>query len=83
MCIERPDFYKVTLRAELGAGAAGKPAFLAKLIEDKNVETLTYIITMEAKFERLAAENPDMIEAKEWASFFFAGMTRSMADPGT
>lgn len=80
--IERQGFYRVILRVEPAGGAGGIPQFMTKFVSGSDLKTTTFVIRMDAFFERLPAENPDVLEAKEWVSGLFNGLKRSMADPG-
>jgi hypothetical protein len=81
LLLNRPNYFRVLLTVEPLGGGDGPPQFLKDMITQPNIESISMIVRMQADFDGLAAENPDVVDAKEWTKAVFARLKREMGDP--
>lgn len=81
LLLNRPNYFRVLLTVEPLGGGDGPPQFLKDAITQPNVESISMIVRMQADFYGLVAENPDVVDAKEWTKAVFARLKREMGDP--
>lgn len=81
LLLNRSNYFRVSLTVEPLGGGDGPPQFLKDAITQPNVESISMIVRMQADFDGLVAENPDVVDAKEWTKAVFARLKREMGDP--
>jgi hypothetical protein len=74
--LERPGYYRVTIKTEPIAAADGAPAYLLGalipgLIGKEGVETLGFKMTTEAVFEKFTSGSPYSEETMDWVRSLF------------
>lgn len=81
LLLNRSNYFRVLLTVEPLGGGDGPPQFLKNAITQPNVESISMIVRMQADFKGLVAENPDVVDAKEWTKAVFGRLKREMGDP--
>lgn len=79
--IERPSYFKTIVRIEPFAGASGIPPHMVNIINRKDVETRSFVVTLETDFDKFTSESPDTEHNKKWVGYLFPRLRSSMADP--
>jgi hypothetical protein len=78
--IERPGYYIIVMSIKHIGGGAGMPEQVSKNVNSADVETTSFLINMEANFEKFTAESPYTIDAKTWTEALFTRLKNAMAD---
>jgi hypothetical protein len=78
---ERSGYYKIEISIKHIGGSAGVPAHLSDKIQRTDVETIAFIINLEANFDKFTAESPYTTDAKTWTETLFTRLKNELADP--
>jgi hypothetical protein len=78
---ESKGYFTIQIRIAPVGSANGAPPHLAKINQNADVETIGFIVTLDADFDRFSAESAYSAESKKWAEFLFSKIKRLMADP--
>jgi|SRR5438132_3559850 len=71
LILERPGYYKVTLKIDPVGAGQGSPLHLVDKFGNSRVETLGFIVTTEAVFEKFTSGSPYSEESMDWVRSLF------------
>lgn len=71
LVLERPGYYKATIKIESVGAAGGSPAELVEELGTQPVETLGFKMTAEAVFEKFTSGSPYTGETMDWIRSLF------------
>lgn len=78
---ERPGYYRIEMSIKYIGGGVGGPVHLSDKILRTDVETISFLINLEANFDKFTAESPYTTDTKTWAEILFARLKNDLADP--
>jgi len=81
LVFERPGYFRIFIRIESIGSAPGIPAHLSEFVGEKDVETIAFLVTSEATFDRFTAESPETTDNRRWAEYLFANLKKQFGNP--
>jgi hypothetical protein len=79
--LEKKGYFRIRYSLEAQASGNGVPPWLDEYVSDQDVETIPFIVKMEADFDRFTAESPSTTEAKKWLESVQTSMKGRWGDP--